>query len=380
MQALNTNTLEVGMVLPWTIYSKEGELLLSEGSSINNERVLNLLIGRGAFCLNDKIAHDAKQKKLREKEEKSVKLSAFNHIDAFQNRLHNLLFEIVKSPKPEQKHEINECAGELQTLIWKYPDMILGKLLLDKESPYSKLHPIMASLVSANIAKKHGLSPEIVQVITCANMTANLGMLLIQDELAEHQGPLSAEQDTAIKNHPLVSQEILQSIGVNDPIWLEIVVKHHEKIDGSGYPNGLATDDIPDYVRVSTLADVYSAMVLPRKYRDGIHCHDAIKKLFGQRDNSLDKTLIQRFIKDMGIYPPGCWVKLKSGQMAIVIKRGIKSATQPTISVLTDSTGSLVKTPLINNLATTKSYNIKEVINWNEPLPFKLEQIWGFKS
>jgi HD-GYP domain-containing protein (c-di-GMP phosphodiesterase class II) len=376
MEKLVKTSLEVGMILPWTVFTEEGELLLSEGSTIKNERVLGLLIGRGAWCHNDEIEKRARDKPVADESARGV--SAFSQLEIFRDNLHQLLHEIVKSPGAGQKATLNEHAGELQNLIWKYSDMILGALILDRESSYSKLHPILSSAVSAMIARRLDTPPELVHSITCANMTANLGMLDIKDELSEHEGELTPEHKLRIRRHPERSYEILKSIGITDDKWLEIVSKQHEKLDGSGYPAGINSDAIPDYVRISTIADVYAAMVLPRRYRDGIHCQQAIKAIFAERANSLDESLCTIFIKDIGIFPPGVWVELSNGEKGIVIKRGLRNATQPTVSCLMDGYDNEYERPKIRNLAENQSPGIKRIYKREDELPFSYEDIWGF--
>jgi len=376
MERLVKTELEVGMSLPWTVFTEDGELLLCEGSTIKNERVLGLLIGRGAWCHNDQIEKRTRNKPVVD--ESAGGLSAFRQLETFRDNIHQLLHDIADSPDAAQKAAVNEHAGELQDLIWKYTDMILGALILDRESSYSKLHPILSSAVSAMIARRLNMAPELVHSITCANMTANLGMLDIQDELAEHEGELTPEHKLRIRRHPERSYEILKSIGITDEKWLEIVSKQHEKLDGSGYPAGINSDAIPDYVRISTIADVYAAMVLPRRYRDGIHCQQAIKAIFAERANSLDESLCTIFIKDIGIFPPGVWVELSSGEKGIVIKRGLRNATQPTVSCLMDSYDNEYERPKIRNLAENQSLSVKQIIKYEGAIQFRNEDIWGF--
>lgn len=377
MERLVKASLEVGMTLPWTIFTEDGEVLLSEGSSIKNERILGLLIGRGAWCMNHEIEKRARQKPAAE-EESRQSLSAFRQLDAYREKLHQLLHDIVDKPDESHKATINEYAGEIQELIWKYADMMLGALILDNESSYSKLHPIMASAVSAMIARRLKMEPELVHLITCANLTANLGMLDIQDELANVPGEPTSAQKTCIREHPYKSLEILKQTGITDEKWLEIVFKQHEKLDGSGYPQGLTGDDLPGYVRLATLSDVYAAMVLPRSYRDGIHCQQAIKDIFAERSKTLDEHLSSMFIKDIGIFPPGVWVELSSGEKGIVIKRGLRNATQPTVSCLIDGYDNEYDRPKIRNLANNQSLSIKGTYKPEGNLRFSYEDIWGF--
>ncbi len=379
MERLEKANLELGMTIPWTIFSEEGEVLLREGSMIKNERVLGSLLGRGVWCNNEAIEEKSQQEKPEQESGQRVeRTTPFKQLDAFKGKLYELLVAIIHEPSAEQVVQINKYAGELQNLAWKYTDILLGMMILDTESPYSQIHSIMASLASTLIAKRMEWSPEMIHLITCANLTANLGMFEIQDEMAEQEKPLTEEQKKIIQRHPEKSFEILQSIGVKDPVWLEIVLKQHGKLDGSGYPSGFTGKHIPNHVRISTLADMYAAMVLPRRYRDGIHCQAAIKEIFAARAKTVDETLTNMFIKAIGVYPPGAYVALSNGEKGIVIKRGLRKATEPVVSALVGPYNNAYERPKIRYLSELNNLSVKRVIDGRPEQIHSYEAIWDF--
>ena len=379
MERLVKTNLELGMTIPWTIFNEEGEALLREGAMIKNERILESLLSRGVWCNNEAIKEKSRQQKpVQTSGQKVESTTPFKQLDDFKAKLHKLLAAIIHEPAKEQVVQINEYANELQNLTWKYTDILLGMMILDNKSPYSQIHPIMASIASTLLAKRKEWSPEMIHLITCANLTANLGMFEIQDEMAEQDQPLTEEQKKIIQRHPEKSFEILQTIGVNDPIWLEIVLKQHEKLDGSGYPAGLTEKQIPDHVRISTLADMYAAMVLPRRYRDGIHCQNAIKEIFAARAKTVDETLTSMFIKDIGVYPPGAYVELSNGEKGIIIKRSLRKVTEPIVSALFNPFDTAYERPKIRNLSELKNLSVKRVLQGKPEQIHSYDAIWDF--
>ncbi|MDO9241406.1 MAG: HD domain-containing phosphohydrolase, partial [Methylicorpusculum sp.] len=140
-------------------------------------------------------------------------------------------------------------------------------------------------------------------------------------KLANQASPLSDQQRDIIKAHPELGRALLQKAGINNAEWLNAVHNHHERIDGNGYPDGLSGDAIPVAARILSLTDIYSAMILPRAYRDGFYVKKALRDIFLQRGSAVDESLAHLLIKEIGIYPPGTFVLLANGETGVVLKR-----------------------------------------------------------
>lgn len=108
---------------------------------------------------------------------------------------------------------------------------------------------------------------------------------------------------------------------MKDKLWLELVEQHHEKLDGSGYPKQLKGTEIKSEALVLALADVYSAIITPRVYRGPIRLNDFLRDLFVERGSKFDDSLTKIFIHEVGLYPPGIYVRLDSGDLAVVVGR-----------------------------------------------------------
>lgn len=153
-----------------------------------------------------------------------------------------------------------------------------------------------------------------------AALTANISFVDFQVLLNSNNNPLSAEQRQRIREHPLESQKILENAGVGDEELINIVAQHHERCDGSGYPHQLKGDEIHLGALAVAVCEFYTAMIDDRAYRNTYQAGEALQELY---KNSADreKKLQTQFIKLVGIYPPGTFVKLASGEIAIVHRR-----------------------------------------------------------
>ena len=171
-------------------------------------------------------------------------------------------------------------------------------------------------------------------------LTMNLSMLELQGQLAEQRTPVTAEQREAILSHPQRSVEMLELAGVTDRDWLEGVADHHVAPDGSGYPAGRR--EVNDFAALVRRADIYTAKLSARSTRAAMAADRAGRAMFMyDPGNSMTAALVKEF----GVYPPGCFVKLVSGETAVVVRRGASVVT-PWVAALTTPHGVPLLDPL----------------------------------
>jgi hypothetical protein len=163
-------------------------------------------------------------------------------------------------------------------------------------------------------------------------LTMNLSILDVQGRYAVH-GRLGEAQRAQIRAHPEQAVTRLRAAGVNDEEWLQTVLEHHERKGGGGYPGNLS--EVSEGAEVLRMADVFMAKISSRSERPALPIQDAARQMFAEAGASPAASAI---IKEYGIYPPGNYVQLVSGEMAIVIRRGATAHT-PIAAAITDKSG-----------------------------------------
>lgn len=314
----------LGKPLPHSIYDGNGVLLLKAGFTINLRRQLDRLMENGLFMANDTVEPTRSSMQADEQEAQN----SFEMLDMLKIQLKNL-FGHLKNGKA-QDFFIRQIAGislNMQEACTHDTDAALANLQLDYQTPYVVVHSLQAAMICELVGKKLGVPEESRLTTINAALTQCLGLLDIQDTLDRQTTPLTSEQKACIHAHPLNGVAMLKSLGVTDQTWLDAIAQHHERIDGSGYPNKLTGDSIKIPARLLAVADTYSAMVRDRPYRKAMFSKVAMRNLLVEQGSKIDQRLIEMMVKVIGIFPPGAIVKLANGEVGVVKKRQENSAS-----------------------------------------------------
>ena len=335
MHKLGKKQAECGVPLAWDIHDEAGQLLLRRGYVINNPKQLATLMERGLF-IN---ATDSST---------TVATLLDRSYDPFW------LWDdiIVKLGQLLRHHDrdadfpiqLDVLAQMAQLLVNRSRDAALAAMiLLTDQRRYSLVHCLHAAILSDLVALRLGWDEERRRSVVCAALTMNISTVDTQQVLTDQAGPLTPEQHMAIKAHPTTSAEMLRGVGVNDVIWLQAVQDHHETPLGSGYPKG--HKEIGEEATLLRTTDVFSAKVSPRTHRKPMSGPQAARVLFTDPGMATENPFIAVLIKEIGIYPPGSYVKLANGETGIVFKR-TDNAHTPVVLSLTNSKGTPESKPI----------------------------------
>lgn len=303
-------------------------------------------------------------------------LNPFEIVDGLAARLNHIFFNIVNK-KPDCEKKLNKLSADIQKLCEQDANAALGAVHLCHNTPYTVWHPLHVSMLCELITKRMGYAAESRLLILNAALTCNIAMLELQETLYRQGTPLSDDQKKAIHQHCQHGVGMLRDAAIENELWLDIVFQHHEKFDGSGYPVGLEGEAIKTESRVISMADRYSAMVSPRSYREEMTAQNALRDLFINKDKQYDEELSLIFIKELGVYPPGAFVKLINAETAIVIKRGQES-TAPTVCSLVNPLGELYARPIRRD-SRKQEYTIQEICPRLKTMALHLPTLWGYK-
>lgn len=170
-------------------------------------------------------------------------------------------------------------------------------LAVDAKDPYSRGHLDRVAQYSVMIAKQLQLTPGDVKTLRDAARLHDIGKIGVTDMVLLKPGPLNDEEWEMMKKHPEIGEGIIKPIQSLRNLC-DIVRHHHEKLDGSGYPDGLKGDEITHLVRILTVADIFDALTTDRPYRKGFTHEKAIEEL-RKMQGKLDMTVVEAFIDSL---------------------------------------------------------------------------------
>ena len=327
--------IKPGLPLAWSIRDENGKLLLARGHRVTDAAMLSTLLSRGMFvdAAELRAALGASSAVTKPKE------GFFGRWRLSSGRLNTLL---TTSPD-DLRAALDEVVNVLMALADRYPDKVLFQILRHDQTKlqsYGVSHSLHCAAVCCLTGKRMGWDDNQRRMLVSAAMSMNLSMIELQGRLAVQSSPPTQDQRAAIQDHPIRSAEMLAAAGVADPMWLAAVEQHHELTDGAGYPKGRS--DVAEMAQALHYVDVFTAKISARSSRLALTPNVAAREIF---TGSAGHPLAAALIKEFGIYPPGCFVRLASGEIAIVVQRG-QSVSTPVVACLTNVAGQPMMKPL----------------------------------
>ena len=228
---------------------------------------------------------------------------------------------------------VKELTSQLIDSIFRNEDALACMTRIRDKDAYLYEHSLNVSILMAMFAKHLGYCDKEIEQLAQSAFLHDIGKVLVPDEILHKPSRLTEDEFEIMKKHVEYGVETLQqSQGIPDEC-IETVSLHHEKLNGCGYPKGLPQEQINKAGRMLTIVDIYDAMTAERVYKKGMTPSAAFKIMLSMVPNELDESLLQQFIKCIGIHPVGTVVLLNSGKLAIVTEANRINPLQPVVKV-----------------------------------------------
>lgn len=365
---LELEQMRQGMPLPWTVFDAKGRSLLRKGMILDSPQRLALLTEQAVY------RSDEGGKPTQSMEDRSG--IPFFVIGEWMGRLNTILHAIAAQRPDFSVGQLDELCVAIQVMCAEDADAALAAVHLDHDGKYAVRHLIHSALLVELVTNRMGRLPDDRQRVIAATLTANVGMLELQERLVK-QGGISSSQRQEINRHPEQGVALLRRAGVQDELWLEFILQHHERLDGSGYPRGLRGGEIHESARIMAIADIYHAKISERVHRPGMLPTAALRQVLLGQGNDIDQMLAEAFIKELGVYPPGAFVRLDNGDVAVVTHRG-QEGTLPRVASVITPRGVAYPRPLPRDPA-AREWAVKEIVPRAESILLTdLLPLWGY--
>ena len=324
--------IRLGSPLPFAIRDASSRLLLAKNQVVSDAGELSALVERGACVDVDELRGE-------------IAATPPGQLPALWLRLAETLARVLaRMPAPDAPAALADAANELAALTERAPDLAIFLLVRPDESghaPYGVVRSLHAAAAAYLIALRLDWPRERCLTLVKAAFTMNLGMLDLQERMANLARLPNPQQRQAVQTHPTTSLAALKASGVTDAEWLQAVEQHHEKPGGGGYPAGVV--EVGEMANALRTVDVYTAKLAGRSGRDSLPPPRAARDLLVvERGNPFALALITEF----GAHPPGSLVRLFSGEVAVVVRRTADTSA-PQVAVLAGRRGEPLDEPLL---------------------------------
>ena len=256
----------------------------------------------------------------------------------------NGVFDEISMGVSVESRSIDSISGRLLQTVRDSRNSVIGFILGGEVSGYELAKSsVNSAILSALIAMELKLPNHKVMQIVSGALLHDIGMLRLPKELVAKRGGLSEVEMLRMQAHPIYAHRLV----VKELLYPEevgfVVVQHHERWDGEGYPRKIMGNAIDIGARIVSVADAFEAMVSQKPYRNSMVGYQAMKNLLSDNSRRFDPDVLKAFIQTMGIYPIGSIIILNNGAFARVVEVQGTAPLRPKIRILIDEKGNTLK-------------------------------------
>jgi len=263
------------------------------------------------------------------------------------------MFQEARMGKAVDADAAAPLVEEISNSVLRNPGALISLARLKTADDYTYMHSVAVCALMIALARQLGLDEQQTREAGMGGLLHDLGKALMPSAILNKPGKLTDQEFAVMKSHPGEGHRLLlEGKGVSDVIR-DICLHHHEKFDGSGYPEGLKGKQISLMARMGAVCDVYDAITSNRPYKAGWDPAESIRRM-AEWQGHFDPAVFQAFVRSLGIYPVGSLVRLESGKLGVVIEQGEQSLLKPKVKVFFSTKSQAYLKPEIVDIAKSR--------------------------
>jgi putative nucleotidyltransferase with HDIG domain len=343
MRLVSVKQARPGMKVGRTIFTEDGKTLLGSGVTLT-ERIIQGLIRSGidSLYIDDPRTEDIVVEDVIRPETRQTAVET----------IVKTVKQITNSNKLARKVSLNEMGLHFQQACNSILDDMMGnkQLMLhltsiSTHSPSLYHHSVNVAVLATAVGMSLGYSRSQLMELSIGAMLHDIGKVQLPPELLHKQERWNEEEQEIAKQHTVLGFNLLRKQHDFSLLSAHVCLQHHERLDGSGYPQGLKGKSIHEYAQIVGICDVYDSLTSPRPWRKRYMPQDALEYLFGTGGHLFEHHLIKAFSKHIAVFPIGSSVVLNTGEVGVVCRVDPDYCHRPTVRVLKDGRGNDVRAP-----------------------------------
>ncbi len=236
---------------------------------------------------------------------------------------------------PQQAAQLSgEIASELANVFMSEQNPYIHLMADNVADESTYFHSINVTVLSLILARAVGVgSEEVMRDIAQGAVLHDIGKTMVPSQVLLKDDELTGAETKLMQMHPEYGIKLMDSVLDLPSRVRSIILYHHERADGSGYPKGIKADAVDEAVRIVAIADAYDTLCNQRIVKRSKMPSEALSHMYKNELAKYDKTVLSAFIKSLGIYPPGTIVKLASGKVGIVMSVDSSDLLNPNLMI-----------------------------------------------
>jgi len=282
------------------------------------------------------------------------------------------MFSDVRMGNAIRVENAKAMVEEISQSVARHPHALISIARLKTADNYTYLHSVAVCGLMIALARQLELEEDLVREAGLAGLLHDLGKAEIPPRILNKPGKLTDEEFIIVKSHPEKGAGLLADHPLVSAIVADVVLHHHEKMDGTGYPHKLTGANISLFAKMGAVCDVYDAITSNRPYKKGWAPAESIRKMAEWSKGHFDEAVFQAFVKTVGIYPTGSLVRLESGRLGVVVEQHPSSLLLPKVKVFFSAKN---RTPIIQ-----ETLDLGRLVGKEKIIGRESPDDWGFKN